>query len=291
MPSLVQATGPCPFVLDRSPLSLFGPVHAACLPLGAQVVDEDLRLEGWLWVSVWAPFYRPETWALQVDSEGGVVGLCQQVDLFSLGSFGGGLHGIAPLRPQPIRGQAAFIRFPTCLDALQPELAAVILDLTRVGGNFHAIVLPRRITGDALWHYSRPYVSGAIDEIELFFGTEQVPVGGSQETDLDHGDVITAARVGFGPAGRLSLEELFRPGEEWASLHHPPHNIRTEAVGLFAEGELRSLNSRHFQGDTIRQVVAGLLDVPDESLLCHASYELAPPLCFSGLAESRGLLH
>ena len=266
---------PLPFRVGSQPSVALRSVHAACLPLGAQVDAEDRCLEGWLWVSVWAPYYQPETWAIQVDSEGGLPGLCHQVDLFSTGSFGGGLHGIAPLRPQPVRGQAGFIRFPACLDAFQVNLAAVVLDLTRVGGNFHAVVFPRRVTGEELWEYSRPYVSGAIDEIELFYGAAQVPVAGSQPTDLDHGDVITAARVGYGHAGILEIEELFRPGADWESLHHTPHCIRTPAVGLFAEGDLRSLNSRHFQADTLRQVVAGLLDVADDSLLCHASYEFA----------------
>ena len=75
---------------------------------------------------------------------------------------------IIPLLPQRFDGFASFIRFPSILSGCgDVGSAAVVLDLTRVGGRYFPAVLPRTLSHAALLEYVTPMT--ADDPLPLTF--------------------------------------------------------------------------------------------------------------------------
>ena len=126
-------------------------------PAGALRWHRGLRLDPggqalpWLGVILHCPYYQQQEWAIQCDRTLGVSGLLDQLTSHTEDVFHFGMDTVAAINPQRHSGYAMFIKFSSALDS-HPDggQVAVMLDLSHVGGHYHAVVLPALITQQLL---------------------------------------------------------------------------------------------------------------------------------------------
>ncbi|CAE7435991.1 tyrP-A, partial [Symbiodinium necroappetens] len=136
---------------------------------------------------------------------------CDRLVILTIQSYHGHMNCLPNSSPQPlalamymcprIEGFLSVIQFPSVIRALQDGYAAVVADLTRVGGKYFPVILPKRMSYDVLHEYLRPMTSALHDEVVL-----------------DDGEVITMLAAGTPPPSNSRATDLFVADVPWFRL-------------------------------------------------------------------------
>ena len=85
---------------------------------------------------------------------------------------------------------------------------AVMLDLSHVGGHYHAVVLPALITQQLLCDLVDGQIFCPAEQTTMYIATDREPLNPRSQVKLQHGDVITVVEHGGAPPFLHLLEEL-----------------------------------------------------------------------------------
>ncbi|OLQ04804.1 hypothetical protein AK812_SmicGene12026 [Symbiodinium microadriaticum] len=98
--------------------------------------------------------------------------------------------------------------------------AAIVVDLTCVGGKYFPIVLPKRIAYATLLEYILPMTSALHEELHIFVGCRSRPWPPQAEVTLESGEVVTVLPSGDQHPAHIRAFALFQPEAEWGPMHH-----------------------------------------------------------------------
>ncbi|OLQ02188.1 hypothetical protein AK812_SmicGene14994 [Symbiodinium microadriaticum] len=98
--------------------------------------------------------------------------------------------------------------------------AAIVVDLTCVGGKYFPIVLPKRIAYATLLEYILPMTSALHEELHIFVGCRSRPWPPQAEVTLESGEVVTVLPSGDQHPAHIRAFALLQPEAEWGPMHH-----------------------------------------------------------------------
>ncbi|CAE7691238.1 unnamed protein product [Symbiodinium sp. CCMP2592] len=226
-------------------------------PLPLRASSDAVSEDGWLGVYVYTPYYQTVTAAVRPTSNrplqevkdiirDKVPGVPQ--DIFEV---------IVPLRPQRFAGYGSFIRFPDIIRHQGPDgHAAVVLDLTYVGGRYFATVLPKRIEYHELIRFIVPLTHHSDEPLRLYVASNRQAWPEDVPVDLRDGDVVLALHGDSAAPTRNRIEALFQPDAEWGDLRHFPAVETTQSTCVLFGDQKFCFPPHHHYGETIVQATA-----------------------------------
>ena len=200
-----------------------------------------------------------------------------------------GLSGISPVLQQRHNGYAAFILHS--LEDSRIDQAAVIIDLSRVGGHYYASTQPTCLQVDSF--LASILCLTGVDDRDLCLWTQDSdlrPSPPEATLRLRHGDVLTVLWQGVQPAPAYQIQDLFCPDAIWGPVRHMP--IRTCSQHGFLvlhPPEVSVLHRHHFPGCDLHDALCAALRQPTDALCC-LSAELPDPVEHCGELCSRTVL-
>ncbi|CAE7640812.1 unnamed protein product [Symbiodinium microadriaticum] len=175
-----------------------------------------------------------------------------------------------PTRPQRFEGFLSVLRFSSSIRC--PGVggqAAILFDLTRVGGNFFACILPREIHLSALLEYVRPLTSCRDETLEVFVGCRSRPWPSCAVVDLRDGDTVTVLRQPAETFARRQAEALFYEGAFWDHPHNMSRLTYQESICVLFRNRRFSLPIQHRTDQNLVAYVSSCLQVdPSCTLMC-----------------------
>ncbi|CAE7840215.1 unnamed protein product, partial [Symbiodinium microadriaticum] len=177
---------------------------------------------------------------------------------------------IVPLRPQRLTGFLSVLRFSSAARCTGTGgQAAVVVDLSCVGGGYFACILPKELSHHALMTYAQPLTSCEAEELDFFIGCRSRPWPPCAGVVLSDGDVITGMRKGIGSFAKIQAESLFHAGAYW---DYPSNMIRftyRESVCVLHRNRRYLLPHYHHYDQNIVEYVSRSLRLdPHCTLMC-----------------------
>ena len=168
---------------------------------------------------VYTPHYAPV--AISVDMPG-AADLQSALDCtlaYAPGVPEGLFDGVVPIRPQRFPGYLQVIRFPTVLRHVQDGYAAVICNLTHVGGPYFPTVLPRSLSHAEVIAFLQPLTSASEEPLRFFVGCRNHLWPPEANVILRDGDAITCFFGNSASPVRYRAEDL-EDRNNWGPLQH-----------------------------------------------------------------------
>ncbi|CAE7699183.1 unnamed protein product [Symbiodinium sp. CCMP2456] len=223
----------------------------------------------WLGVYLYTPHYPPMAFALQPRER-----TSRSVEDLILSTAPGAPSGlfdaIVALRPQRFPDYASYIRFPSIIGRLGDEgFAAVVCDLSRVGGRCFATTLPCNLSVEALEAFIIPLTQHDERSLQFFVGVASGSWSPRDLVRLVHGDVVTVIFESCDPDPGYCIETLFLPDTGWGPLHHcfPPELHAATCVHF--QDQRYTFQEHFYFGQTIVQYIAERFRLaPDAMATC-----------------------
>ena len=214
----------------------------------------------WLGLTLFAPYFQPENWALHVPGIRQVHDLTTEVRHLLCDAFKGSFDSVAPIVPQRHSGMAMYVAYPQVLNHDCDSGVAVIFDLSRVGGGYFASVTSRVISHADLTRFIIPLATHGHDEFLFCVGDDPDPKGPGTHVVVLHGSVITALSLIQIPSRPIALEELFVDTTEWCSLQHLPRTMQTPCICAISGMERFVLRQDYHLRRTIEEAISLVAD-------------------------------
>ena len=212
---------------------------------------------GWLGVQVFTPHARPMYVGVQADKARGVQGAIDLV-VADLRDLPQGLYDtVLPLRPQRHPGYLSLLRFPSIVgDPRGLDAAAIGIDLTRVGGNFFPVILPKTLAYDDFLAYVLP--NTADDDAPLLFivGMHREAWRPGRDFQFRDAEVVTVVRQADAQFYRGTAAALFADGAVWDPLCHLPRAVHDPGHCVLYEDDRFFVEAGGHFGRTILEAVA-----------------------------------
>ncbi|CAE7541810.1 unnamed protein product [Symbiodinium sp. CCMP2592] len=238
---LVSQIGTCaadpPRYGKGSPSEASPNVHAVPPPWTEEIATGH-RHDSWLGVYVFTPYYPTVTAAIKFEGTPTLKQAIQVVKEQVPGAPTQLFDEVAPLRPQRFPEFGSFVRFPSIIHHEgQHGHAAIILDLSRVGGRTFSTVLPKCIELEEVITFITPLTWYNDQPLALQVGKHQKLWSAGDPVHLRNGDVIVATHDAPVQLPQTGIDALFEDGAAWGALQHMPAVETTESVCLlFGEG-------------------------------------------------------
>ena len=234
--------------------------HVRELPTAAPAVLDDDR-ERWLGVYVHTPFFPTVSFAIQLSPEAKAYGIIDAIQ----DHVGGVPHElypvIVPILPQRYPGYASFVRMPRVIrDAGGADATAIIIDLTRIGGNYFAEVVPRRLSYAQLMLKIKPGATNHSGDFHVFFGRNQTPWLAGEFVTMYDGAVVTVATSVDAPVHCGSFEDLIANEAEWGPISRMPTDVTIRGSLVQHQGKSFFLPAEQTAQNGISQTVCACLD-------------------------------
>ena len=186
----------------------------------------------WIGCTVYTPYMRPVPVAVRCQSHH-TLHHCLSVVLDAApGVSAYDFNRCVPTNPQCHVGFLTLLRFPSvALGSAAAPLAAVLLDMTAVGGQRYACYLAAALPYEDFFDF----VAGQItteDPLEVFIGSSLQPHDPRQPIVLCNGDVVCLLRTGIGRERLRDAQDIFDRRQEWGPLPHNPCPSQTPGVLL-----------------------------------------------------------
>eukprot|EP00439_Symbiodinium_sp_Y106_P077866 s456_g16.t1 len=182
------------------------------------------------------------------------------------------IDSVVAINPQRHDGYAMLLYYPSALDHLSGmRQIAVILDLSRVGGHYHAAIVPAAMSHHELQERVREHVFCDVDQIDVYVAEDRTPWQAGTVAHLDHGDVLTVVAAGGSPPFLHFFEDLFAPGHQWGALEHIPRRLLTPAVRVLHDADPFTLVGHHFPRQSISSTIAQVLAAEERALALATS--------------------
>ena len=168
--------------------------------------------------------------------------------------------------------------FPHILD--DTGHAAVIIDLSAVGGNVFAAVLPASLTAREWGPFVGALVDPRIEELDTFAGTSTEPYQWNEPLQLVHGVVLFVRGTHYTQRSGTSLDALLADSSQWRPFCNVPRPSRSPGFCLMMDSDRWFLHKSDFPRRSLLQAAAscvgmsedtttfGVASVPPVSNLC-----------------------
>ena len=231
---------------------------------------DDDRLLG---VSIYAPHYRTEIWAVHMPQDSSLEDLRASIHALLKDAFRGAMNRAAPLIPQLHNSCAQFVAYPSILDADGSLGVAVIFDLSRVGGAVFASVVARVLQETDLIPFVRSLTRADVEEYAFYIGSFVSPVAAGEHVTLTHGTVITVVPAHSGPPHDFAVTDLLRRDGPWSQIQHMPRSLHTPCLCVLS-GKYRFVIRQDLHtGRTIPEALAVVLDRTVDSFTTCSSFD------------------
>ena len=188
----------------------------------------DADTEKWIGVYVYTPMYHTTIAAVQPTRDARAYGIIDAVH----DHVGGVPHelfpAVVPVVPQRTPGVASLLRMPRVLRLeSDTQSTAIIFDLTRVGGNYFAEVVPRFALYADIEARILAQVAHSEHRARMFLGRNDAPCTVGAPLTFFAGAVLTVAWSDTVDMFRGSFEDLLEAEETWLPISQlPPHTYR-----------------------------------------------------------------
>ncbi|CAE6952212.1 hypothetical protein AK812_SmicGene15638 [Symbiodinium microadriaticum] len=231
---------------------------------------DDDRLLG---VSIYAPHYRTEIWAVHMPQDGSLDDLRASIQVLLTDAFRGAMNRAAPLIPQLHNSCAQFVAYPGILDADGSLGVAVVFDLSSVGGAVFASVVSRVLQETDLIPFVRPLIRADVEEYAFYIGSFASPIAAGEHVTLTHGTVITVVPAHGGPPHDFAVTDLLRRDGPWSQIQHMPRSLHTPCLCVLS-GKYRFVIRQDLHtGRTIPEALAVVLDRAVDSFTTCSSFD------------------
>ena len=243
------------------------PLDAATLP-SADDSNPDSGSE-WLGAYLLAPHYKTLTLAIRPPEHSMRSALDLLLDR-SPDIPGAFFDTVLPLRPQRFGGIGSFVRFSsTVRNTGVGGQAVVVLDLTRVGGQYFAAVLAKELAYQTLIDYIVPLTSCHDVALSVFIGYRTRRWPESALVTLRDGDVITVLRQEYEASPPIRAEDLFNTGTKWRFPRDIPRFTYGESLCVLHRDRRYLLPEHHHYGMTSVAYIAEKLRLdPHKTVMC-----------------------
>ena len=202
-----------------------GPLHSpAVVELSAgqvPVLPDDGA--GWLGAYVHTPFYRSIAVACRLSASEGLHEAAELVRNYAGGVPPGFFQVVAPVTPQRYEAYCEFVRLPHIIRYHNSfDSAAVVFDLTRVGGRYFADVVPKLVGYDTFLARLRPFVDDDPEQYFVFVGLRKQPWQQGEPLSFRDGDAVILTRRADEPVQRFVASSLFGEVRAWGHPNQIP---------------------------------------------------------------------
>ena len=220
----------------------------------------DADLEKWLGVFVHTPMYHTVAAAVRPSRSERAYGLIDAI----LDHVGGVPHElypvVVPIMPQRFPGYASFVRMPRVIR--QEDGAgstSIIVDLTRVGGQYFAEVVPKLSRYEDIEARLFPLTEGGEARLRLFVGRRCTPWPPGETFVFHDGVVLTASWSDSVSMFRGSLEDLLEAEDTWAPISQMPSHPQVHGTLVQYKGDAFFLTPQRLEDKGLATAVAELL--------------------------------
>ncbi|CAE7641216.1 unnamed protein product [Symbiodinium sp. CCMP2456] len=222
-------------------------LHDARWPPSRTAEGDDRQMLG---VYVYTPYYKPQAVAVPTGPNDDLRKVLDVICDCMPGTPDGVMDSVVPLQPQRFSDYLSVIRFSSLIRHVGDGQAAVVADLSRVGGHYFATVLPRTLSHSALLAFLGPLTNADLDSLRFFVGCRSRPWPKEALVTLNDGDVVTAVPhvdTAFAKHRAEALEDKAR----WGPMHHF-HNVELHhSVCVLYRNERYCVQPHHHYGVTI----------------------------------------
>ena len=231
--------------------------------------EERAADDGWLGVYLYTPHYQTVTFAIKPTTRS-LQEVVTTIQTAVPGVPSGLFDKIVPLVPQRFSGYAFLIRCPRAIQHSGMDgFAAVVCDLTRVGGHYFATTLPRTIALHALMEYLLPLTKYDDRGLKLFIGSRDKPWPDCAQVVLCDGDVITGSFLEESGAGKLRIESLFTPFSVWTPIREMFTLDVYEGTCVLHCGKRYTFRPHYHTDVSLVQYICDRLRLkPEETVMC-----------------------
>ena len=182
--------------------------------------DETL----WFGAHVHTPFYRTVDIACRLSEREGLHEAAEIIRNFAGGTPPGLFQVVVPVTPQRYDAFGEFIRLPHIIRYHNSlDSAAVMLDLTRIGGNYFAYVIPKLVGFASFLDIIRSFVASLPAQIYVFVGLRSQPWPPEDPLSFRDGDAVILTCDPAASVQRFTAGSLFT-SRDWGSPAQLPRH-------------------------------------------------------------------
>ena len=173
-----------------------------------------------LGITIYAPFFVPTFFGLRMPNN-----MCLEDVLAAVRAVGHmpsrDLDVIVPISRQRFDCSLGLLAFPSSLLQTLPAMCPVILDLTRVGGHYHADSIPCNLKRQEFTEHIATLIWYLEDEIEIWVDASELPASHGTLAYAP-GSVFTVVLRGIGPMRTYTVSDVLSPQANWGPFEHSP---------------------------------------------------------------------
>ena len=239
--------------------------------------DEDTALG----VVVFAPHFHPVPVQILVREGASMHEVFREVQGIGLPLPLEHLDCMVPVSPLPDPNSGALVVFPHILD--HSRHAAVVIDLSAVGGKVFATVLPSVMGFDVWARYISPMLEGCEHDVDVFLGSSDTPSSGNDPMYLQHGMLIAVRIAGAARPRQISLAELLESPQQWQTNTCAPAPEPTSVFCLLSGSKRWLLRRSDFPRTPLAEAAAACVALrPGEVTFAAANNPAMRNLCVHG---------
>ncbi|CAE7372548.1 unnamed protein product [Symbiodinium sp. CCMP2456] len=144
------------------------------------------------------------------------------------------LDFIVPISEQRFPCTIELLAFPSFLHQLQPAHYAVMLDLTRVGGHYHAASFPEGLTLQGLLAHLETLMWYRSEDVDVWIGASEFPASRGA-LSFASGSTFTVLCKGVRPARAYDFRRVLSSPLEWGPFEHAPRPSSALHHAVFCE--------------------------------------------------------
>ena len=177
---------------------------------------------------------------------------------------------VLPLQPQRFEGVGSFIRFSSSMRNVGAGgHAAIVLDLTRVGGHYFAAILACELSYGELLEYIVPLTHDDDAPLDVYIGCRTKPWPSCALVTLRDGEVVTVIRRPHLVSQPVRAEHLFRPETRWEPPQQIPRLGYVKSLCVLYRDRRYALPQHHHTDQTVVEYVTEKLRLdPHATAMC-----------------------
>ncbi|CAE7346300.1 unnamed protein product [Symbiodinium sp. CCMP2456] len=145
-----------------------------------------------------------------------------------------GLDLIVPITEQRFPCTVELLAFPSFLHQLQPTHYAVMIDLSRVGGHYHAASFPEGLTLQGLLVHVETLMWYRPEDVDVWIGASEFPASRGV-LSFAAGSTFTVLCRGVRPPRAYDVRHVLSSPMEWGPFEHAPRPTSALHHAVFCE--------------------------------------------------------
>ena len=194
-------------------------------PPGARPARSTVDEEPTLGVTVYAPHFIPAFFGLRIPAGASLDDVIDEV-FRACWQPGRGLDKIIPVKRQRHASALSLIALPSFLGACSPACCVVILDLSCVGGHYHAAIVHSSLTRHDLRMQIQPLIWHDVEDVDIWVDDSEF-VASHGALAFSDGSVFTVLLPGQGPPLTYPANNIMQADAIWGPFEHTPRPYRT----------------------------------------------------------------